>query len=168
MYRPKNFESHQFSVRDSGSMSRPREGNRLQQQAASLLTDRKESSRAFSKVQASSPIDSSSLHPLELTHSDIGKNLSSGQAQGGVAPVTEAAAHRMSHNEGALAQTDGDQALQIMKANPTEEAMKTLVGRDRSAAVDLAVSRPDVMSMALNSDMSGTIKDEIKQKIYGV
>ncbi len=168
MFRTKGFESQQFSVRDSGSLSRPREGGKLQLQAASLLTDRKETSKVFSKVQAASPVDQASLHPLELTSHDSGKNLASGPPKGGTEQISEAAAQRMSHNEAALAQTNGDQALQIMKANPTEEAMKTLVDRDRSSAVDLAVSRPEVMSMAMNSDMSGTFKDEVKQRIYGL
>jgi hypothetical protein len=104
---------------------------------------------------------------LELTQNNIGKNPASSQPQSGLEQITEAAAHRMSHNEGAMAQANGDQALQIMTASPTEQALKTLVDRDRSAAVDLAVRNPDVMSMALNSDIKGTFADEVKQRISG-
>jgi hypothetical protein len=164
----KGFEFKLGAVRDCASGVGSSEQNQLRRQAANLLTDRREPSASSGKTPDFGANGQSSLHKLELVSNDSGKGQDAAQSQGGLDQVTEAAAHRMSHSEAAMAQTDGDQAKTIMATSPTEAALKTLLDRDRSAAVDLAVQQPDVRSIALNSDINGTFQSEVKQRITGV
>jgi hypothetical protein len=166
-YPPKGFEFKLGAVRDSASGVGSSEQNPLRRLAANLLTDPRESSARSGKTPDFGTQALSSLHKLEVVSNDSGKGQGAAQPQGGLDQVTEAAAHRMSHSEGAMAQTDGDQAKTIMATSPTEAALKTLLDRDRSAAVDLAVQRPDVQSIASNSDIKGTFQSEVQQRVTG-
>jgi hypothetical protein len=88
------------------------------------------------------------------------------EMRGGVSTakhLTESDAIRISNSTDELKNVNADQAKQIVEINPTEQALDTLIDRDRAAAVDLAVLRPDIGRILLNSDqISATVQKEVK------
>lgn len=96
------------------------------------------------------------------------RSMQSPSAGEGAVPLTEASMNQIANSPENLSKVNGDQARQIAEANPTEEAVGTLLDRDRSAAVDLAVRRADVATVVSNSDeLPDTYKEEVQVRRRG-